>query len=51
MDISKGAEDAQDGLNDLADEMQYNAESAVAVAKSVIRMNNGIEKLADGQEN
>lgn len=51
MEVAHGAEDAQDGINDLADGMEYNAEAAVIVAQSVMRMNNGIEKLAKGQEN
>jgi methyl-accepting chemotaxis protein len=50
MDIANGAEDAKDGVSDLSGQMEYNAESATIVAQSVMRMNNGIDKLADGLE-
>jgi hypothetical protein len=50
MDVANGAEDASGKLDELADEMEYNAKSAVTVAKSIMRMNSGIEKLAKDQE-
>jgi len=50
MSISNGAEDAQDGINDLSDEMEHNADAGVIVAQSIMRMNNGLEKLAKSQE-
>jgi hypothetical protein len=33
---------------DLDDSLKHNSDSALIVAKSVMRMNNGIDKLADG---
>ena len=34
----------------VADSLKYDAEAATIVAKSVMRMNKGIEKLHDNQE-
>lgn len=50
MSVANGAEDLQDGINDLSDEMEHNAEAGVIVAQSIMRMNQGIEKLSKNQE-
>ena len=49
-EVSGEVENLHDKQDDLADSMQDNAEANVIVAKSVMRMNNGIEKLSKSQE-
>ena len=48
--ISNGIEDWDDNESDLANTMEKEAEANIVVAKSIMRMNNGIEKLSKGQE-
>ena len=50
MEISDGTEDAADSSNDLANSLKEDAKAAVLVANSIVRMNSGIDKLADNQE-
>ena len=49
-EVSGEVENLHDKQDDLADSMQDNAEANVIVAKSIMRMNNGIEKLSKSQE-
>jgi hypothetical protein len=39
-----------DAADDLADSLKYDAEASTIVTQSIMRMNQGIEKLADGFE-
>lgn len=50
-DYSKYLIDIADNTENLNDAMEDNDAAAVTVAKSIMRMNNGIEKLYDNQEN
>ena len=50
MDVAGAAENAQDNIDDVNDSLEENGNAAVLVAKSVMRMNQGIEKLANNQE-
>lgn len=50
-DYSKYLIDIADDTENLNDAMEDNDAAAVTVAKSIMRMNNGIEKLYDNQEN
>lgn len=49
-DYSKYLIDVADETDGLADSLEDQDEAAVAVAKSIMRMNNGIETLNDNQE-
>jgi hypothetical protein len=41
---------AADGAEDFADSLETDADAAAVVTQSIMRMNKGIDKLADGFE-